>query len=366
MKTLLISGIYRPEIGGPATYIPALASAIQSQSGSVEVVTLKNSSANELAEPWPVKYINRDQFLIFRFLKTFIHIKRRISTSEFIFSNGLFQETAFALLGSGKKSLAKIVGDPVWERAFNRGETSLTIKEFNKSKLSFKHQIQRLFLKWSLNRFSQITCPSLELKELIQGWGIKTETSCIPNGISAIKPQSNSNEFDLISVCRLVKWKNLDKLITANSMCRTKLVIVGSGPEDKKLKKLASDLNSNVVFAGQLTEQEVINYLFRSKVFVLISDYEGLSFSLLQAMACGLPSIVSNIKGNLDVISDNTDGIVVDVNKLSSLIDAINSLLQSPVELKKLGDRAREKVLNKYSQQNQLNLVIKLLRAPKK
>ena len=49
MKTLLISGIYRPEIGGPATYIPALASAIQSQSGSVEVVTLKNSSANELA-----------------------------------------------------------------------------------------------------------------------------------------------------------------------------------------------------------------------------------------------------------------------------------------------------------------------------
>jgi glycosyltransferase involved in cell wall biosynthesis len=149
-------------------------------------------------------------------------------------------------------------------------------------------------------------------------------------------------------------------------MCRTKLVIVGSGPEEKKLKKLASDLNSNVVFAGQLSEQEVINYLFRSKVFVLISDYEGLSFSLLQAMACGLPSIVSNIKGNLDVISDNTDGIVVDVNKPSSLIDAINSLLQSPVELKKLGDRAREKVLNKYSQQNQLNLVIKLLRAPKK
>jgi glycosyltransferase involved in cell wall biosynthesis len=83
-------------------------------------------------------------------------------------------------------------------------------------------------------------------------------------------------------------------------------------------------------------------------------------------MACGLPSIVSNIKGNLDVISDNTDGIVVDVNKLSSLIDAINSLLQSSAELKKLGERAREKVLNKYSQQNQLNLVIKLLRAPKK
>jgi len=354
MKTLLISGIYRPEIGGPATYIPALASAIQSQSGSVEVVTLKNSSASELTEPWPVKYINRDQFLIFRFLKTLLSIKSRVSSSEFVFSNGLFQETAIALLGSGKRSLAKM--------AFNRGETSLTIEEFNKSKLNFRHKIQRLFLKWSLNRFSQITSPSLELKELIQGWGVNREISCIPNGISTIKPQSNSQEFDLISVCRLVKWKNLDKLITANSMSKTRLVIVGSGPEEKSLKKLASDLNSNVIFAGQLSEQEVINYLFRSKVFVLISDYEGLSFSLLQAMACGLPSIVSNIKGNLDVISGNIDGIVVDLNKPSSLIDAVNSLLQSPAEIKRLGARAREKVSSKYSQQNQLNLVIKLLR----
>ena len=47
MKTLLISGIYRPEIGGPATYIPALATEIQTQGGSVEVVTLKHSSATE-------------------------------------------------------------------------------------------------------------------------------------------------------------------------------------------------------------------------------------------------------------------------------------------------------------------------------
>jgi len=364
MKILLISGIYRPEIGGPATYIPALASAIQSQSGSVEVVTLKNSTAGVLTEPWPVKYINRDQFLIFRFLKTLLHIKSRVSRSEFVFSNGLFQETAIALIGSGKRSLAKIVGDPVWERAFNRGETSLTIEEFNKSKLVFRHKVQRLFLRWSLNRFSHITCPSLELKDLIQCWGVKREISCIPNGIATIEPKSNSHEFDLISVCRLVKWKNLDKLIAANSMSKTRLVIVGSGPEEKSLKKLASDLNSKVVFAGQLSEQEVMNYLFRSKVFVLVSDYEGLSFSLLQAMACGLPSIVSNIKGNLDVISDNIDGIIINTSKPNSLVDAINSLIHSPAEIKRLGEHAREKASSKYSQQNQLNLVIKLLRSP--
>jgi glycosyltransferase involved in cell wall biosynthesis len=362
MKTLLISGIYRPEIGGPATYIPALASEIQTQSGSVEVVTLKNSTATELNEPWSIKYVTRDQFLPLRFIKTYFCIKSRVKTNDFVLANGLFQETSIALLGSGKKSLAKIVGDPVWERAFNRGETSLNIEEFNKSKLNIKHKTQRLFLKWSLNRFSQITCPSLELKNFIKDWGVNKTVSCIPNGIPTIEPRVNSNEFDLISVCRLVKWKNLDHLITANAVNKTKLVIVGSGPEEERLKKLANKLNSNVTFTGQLSEQEVIHYLFRSKIFVLISEYEGLSFSLLQAMACALPSIVSNVKGNLDVITDNIDGIVIDRNMPNSLLDAINLLLQKPADMRRLGEKAREKVLNKYSQKNQLNQVIKLLR----
>jgi glycosyltransferase involved in cell wall biosynthesis len=154
----------------------------------------------------------------------------------------------------------------------------------------------------------------------------------------------------------------LDNLITANSVNKTKLVIVGSGPEEERLKKLANELNSNVTFTGQLSNGEVINFLFRSKIFVLISEYEGLSFSLLQAMACGLPSIVSNVKGNIDVISDKIDGIIVDRNKPNSLIDTINLLLQNPTDMRNLGAQAREKVLSKYSQNNQLNLVIKLLR----
>ena len=105
MKTLLISGIYRPEIGGPATYIPALASEIQTQSGSVEVVTLKNSMATELNEPWSIKYVTRDEFLLLRFIKTYFCIKSRVKANDFVFANGLFQETSMALLGSGTRSL---------------------------------------------------------------------------------------------------------------------------------------------------------------------------------------------------------------------------------------------------------------------
>jgi hypothetical protein len=97
MKALLISGIYRPEIGGPATYLPALAQVLINQKSTVEVVTLKNSSSNPVIEKWPVNYVNRNQFLLIRFIKTFLLIRRKGKNSDVIFANGLFQETAIAL-----------------------------------------------------------------------------------------------------------------------------------------------------------------------------------------------------------------------------------------------------------------------------
>jgi len=213
MKCLLISGIYRPEIGGPATYLPTLAKALIKQSNQVEVITLKNSSAPAQPEAWPVSYITRDQNLLIRFIKTVILIIRKAKLTESIFSNGLIQETAVALIFINRKSVAKVVGDPVWERARNKGLTKLSINEFNDSKLKINQKFQRWLICWSLNRFDRITCPSLELKSLMQGWGVTKPIEFIPNGVDLISSSSVNKEFDLISVCRLVSWKNLDKLI---------------------------------------------------------------------------------------------------------------------------------------------------------
>jgi glycosyltransferase involved in cell wall biosynthesis len=139
------------------------------------------------------------------------------------------------------------------------------------------------------------------------------------------------------------------------------LAIVGSGPEELKLKSLSNSLGAKVTFFGQLSEPEVINCLQNSKVFALISDYEGLSFSLLQAMASELPAIVSNVQGNTDVISDGKDGIVIDLNNEDSIFNAIKSLLSSNEKIDTLGKAALKKVQTDYLQENQINKVIALL-----
>lgn len=360
MKALLISGIYRPEIGGPATYIPALADKLTKEGNKVEVLTLRNSSAKDLSEKWSMNYLIRDQKLPIRFFKTFIKIRKLATSADVVFANGLFQESAIAIMFMKKRSVAKVVGDPVWERARNKSKTKLDIVTFNHSKLSLNQRIQRRFIAWSLNRFDVITCPSVELKTLIQLWGVSRPIEFIPNGVEIAQVSNQDKEFDLISVCRLVNWKNLDKLIRACASTNSSLAIVGSGPEEVRLKLLALSLNADVVFMGQVSEDKVIAILEKSKIFALLSDYEGLSFSLLQAMAAGLPSIVSTAKGNTDVISNGVEGIVVDISNQEKILNAIKDLKDSPEDSRKYGLAARSKVERNYLQENQINKVIDL------
>jgi glycosyltransferase involved in cell wall biosynthesis len=361
MKFLLISGIYRPEIGGPATYLPTLAKALIDQSNQVEVITLKNSSAPAQSEVWPMNYITRDQNLLLRFIKTVMLIIRKAKSAEHIFSNGLIQETAFALLFIKRKSVAKVVSDSVWERALNNGETSLSVVNFNNSNLKFKHKLQRILLRWSLNRFGVVTCPSVQLKNIIENWGVYKPIEFIPNGVSLVTEKSTDVDFDLITVCRLISLKNIDKIIRASIKTNVSVAVVGSGPEEYKLRELAISLGAKVTFFGQLDKNEVSKILLRSKIYLNLSDHEGLSFSLLEAMSSGLPSIVSNIQGNTNVITDGLDGIVVDIKDEHQLTNAIKFLIDSQSTRLEYGVAAKSKVKSKYLQEIQIGKVINLL-----
>ena len=118
---------------------------------------------------------------------------------------------------------------------------------------------------------------------------------------------------------------------------------------------------SDVTFLGQIDEQDVVKALQKSKVFALLSDYEGLSFSLLQAMAFGLPSIVSSAKGNTDVITNNSEGLVVDIKNQENIVTAIQQLLSEPEKITSFGVAASRKVESDYLQINQVSKVIQLL-----
>ena len=361
VNLFLVSGIYPPDIGGPATFVPKLADYAAKNKWTVSILTLAATTEMIRSNNSHIKKIRRDTIKLIRFPKVVFFGVKMLKESDAIFVNGLHEEIGISLIFRNRKSIAKIVGDPVWERAVNRGNTDLNISQFNSRKLKLRYWLQRKLLVFSLNKFSLVTCPSRELAVMVRNWGVKTSIEMIPNGVKSVDEGTEKKEFDIVTVSRLVKWKNVDAVIRAAASANASLCVVCDGPELENLKKLATELGGKVTFTGEVTELNALGYMRRSKIYILFSLYEGLSFSLLQAMASGNAVIVSNAQGNIDVVTHGKDGLVVDVNEEVELVDCIDSLLANPKYRELISDQAKQTVKEKYLLEDNLAKILAYL-----
>ncbi|MDD2921799.1 MAG: glycosyltransferase family 4 protein [Anaerolineales bacterium] len=122
------------------------------------------------------------------------------------------------------------------------------------------------------------------------------------------------------------------------------LLILGAGTEEQNLKQKAG---ANVRFEGNV--KDVAPYLCASDIFVLPSATEGLSNSLLEAMASGLPSIATSVGGATDIIEDGANGILIQPDDAQELRAALFSLLSDADARARLGAKGRETIAQKYS-----------------
>jgi len=185
----------------------------------------------------------------------------------------------------------------------------------------------------------------------------------IPNYIDTglFKPLNTSKEKNrLIFVGRLKKQKNLFNLIKAISglemphseLCSTtgdiKLVIFGSGPLKNKLEVFAQEKKAQVEFKGNIPNQQLPIELNKSEIFILPSFYEGCPKTLLEAMACGLPCIGTNVQGIKEIIKHQENGHLCQTD-VQSIKKAIITLLQNKDLKKKIGINARQTILDNFS-----------------
>jgi glycosyltransferase involved in cell wall biosynthesis len=346
VKILLISGIYPPDDGGPAKFVPQFATHLLSHGHQVKVITLTDAKRRNGEFQYPVKFIKRSLPRPVRMILTTLQIIKSSIRSDVIFSNGLYEETGIAIRLTRTPTLGKIVGDPVWERVRNSGKTALTIDSFNNEVTG---GIQRKLLRFALNGFSGIITPSQQLADFVKNWGISKPVSVIPNGVQILGMTKQSKEFDLITVSRLVPWKNVDLIIRIAAKKNLKLCVIGDGPENLKLRTLAIELNAQVTFTGALAQDEVSPQVAKAKYFALLSTYEGMSFALLEALGTGIPAIVSNAAGNVAVIQNGVNGYVIDISNEISCGNSIAEILSSPSNYQKVSEGALQSVIENYS-----------------
>jgi glycosyltransferase involved in cell wall biosynthesis len=205
-------------------------------------------------------------------------------------------------------------------------------------------------------------------KEVARGLGSQGSgrVITIPNGIDHNLFSSQENRLKtrqklglpsrrsvLCVIGRLAQEKGHSYLLRAIALIpsdrRPLTLIVGDGVLRAELEHEASalQLDGDVRFLG--TRRDVPEVLAASDIFVLPSHWEGLSLSLLEAMACGLPVIVTRVGGNGDVVEENQSGILVPPRDHVALAEAVLCLLDDPVLRLRLGQGAYKRFKSKFS-----------------
>ena len=154
----------------------------------------------------------------------------------------------------------------------------------------------------------------------------------------------NENDFVILSVGRLERNKNCGILIDA--VCEIpdiRLIFCGDGPDRALLQNKATQkgIANRVLFLGN--RNDMLDIYHSVDCFVMASFREGLSRSIMEAMACGLPCIVSDIRGNRDLI-DLEGGFLFDPNDANELAKQIGKIRNSAERRRKMGFHNREKV----------------------
>jgi glycosyltransferase involved in cell wall biosynthesis len=180
----------------------------------------------------------------------------------------------------------------------------------------------------------------------------------VPNGVDVDKftPCSKIGDNLLLWAGRFVPAKGLKYLIEAlhfvvKNEPAVKLVLVGDGPFFSKVQNMVKkfDLEKNLIFKGRVSHDDLPDILGTSSLYVLPSLKEGMPFALLEAMACGNAVICSDIPGINDVITHGENGLLVPTKNSKALANAILRLLIDGDLRKKLGNNARQLMVEKYN-----------------
>ncbi len=361
MRVAFATGIFPPDIGGPATYVSGLASELVLRGDAVEVVTY--GSNDGAVSPFPIHHIHRGDVLPLRYWRFARAVRRAVLRSDVVYlqdpmSSGL--PGLLAAKSTGRPSVLKVVGDPAWELFRESGVVTDDFLGFQDSRYSARVEAVRLASRLVARGADRVLVPSRFLRNVVESWGVPSDRiEVVYNGVkdATLSPDDArqarrrlglGDETIILSSGRLVPWKGFDTLVrlaAAMKLHRPELrwIIVGSGPWENHLRELAADLSvtDRVRFTGRLSHEQMSLYLRAGDVFVLWSEYEGLPHVLLEAMQAGTAVVASDAGGNKEVVEHGESGLLVPWGDSAGLREAIERLSRDPALRERLRGAGR-------------------------
>jgi L-malate glycosyltransferase len=245
------------------------------------------------------------------------------------------------------------------------------VYDFPKTSLLHKRLLKNVLAK------ADLICSTSHcmLEETRKYTGKKIEV--VPFGVNTalFKPADNviaeKDEIVIGTIKSLEKKYGIDLLIKAFAEARAlnpkknlKLLIVGDGSKKAEYKKLCGTLgiSDQVTFTGRIDHKDVAKYHQQIDIFVSLSvlDSESFGVSLVEAMSCGKPVVASSVAGFSEVLGNDGCGILVPKSSYKEAAAAITEFIRKPAFAKKCGAKARERVLQLYDWNKNLEQMISI------
>lgn len=305
---LITTGIFPPQVGGPATYVPKLANYLHDKGANVRVLTTgKNLSTPDV--PYRVERISSG--LPGRLLESQNYLLRWRKWYDCAYVNGFAPDVYLSRFVCETNVVQKIVGDRSWEVSRNNSDVTCSIDEFQTVSVPLKTQIRREIHRRITRSADSIIVPSKYLKDIVSGWGIPKESINViynavhpPGDFPTVEPEFPDKPNKLLTVGRMVPWKRMPMLIKVLSKVENAgLVVLGDGPEMEACRNTIKELNlqNQVYLKGNVDKSVVFQHFHHSDCFVLNSTYEGFPHVLLEAMYMETPVITSDSGGSKEL-----------------------------------------------------------------
>ncbi|MDO8643199.1 MAG: glycosyltransferase family 4 protein [Candidatus Woesearchaeota archaeon] len=228
------------------------------------------------------------------------------------------------------------------------------------------------YLAWVMNSADAVTTMCTHMKKSAEAQGCRKEIALIPHG-TTMPELKEKKGFDLrkkygieqdrkivFSLQRLFPRKGMEYLIRAIPLVIQKnsnvtFVIGGKGPEKERLETLSRELGveTHIVFAGFIPDDELKNYYAAANLFALPSLYEGFGVVYVDALSCGVPVVTTRCGGPEDIITHD-NGILVPIRDEQAFADALICALEKQWDKKKISKSAQQydwkKIVEQYQE----------------
>jgi glycosyltransferase involved in cell wall biosynthesis len=339
MKLLIATGLYPPEIGGPATYTKLLEEKLPAR--GYEVSVLPFSTSRHLPK-------------VLRHLHFFFVLLRKAWSVDVVYAQDTVSVGLPALLAAKllrKPFIVRVPGDYAWEQSVQRFGVTDTIDEFQLHKQPWRVRLLQSIQQLVTTRSTLTITPSKYFQSLVAGWGVSPEKNItIYNGVDLnITPDKvdKSAGKTIVTAGRLVQWKGIGGLITMlTDLSDWNLVVIGDGPLRAELEQLAATagVSDRVRFVGSIPRTEVFGWCVAADAFVLNTQFESFSYQVVEAMHSGTPTIVTSVGSLPELITTGVNGVLVEPNDFAAIKMHLHETVSSPEVWKNRTQNAKVKV----------------------